>query len=235
MCTLSYIPITATDFIFTTNRDEDPTRLAIRPEKYIHNGFELYYPKDSKANGSWIISDCKAITLCVLNGAFEKHKRKAHYRQSRGLMLLDFFGYANLDDFIENYLFDGIEAFTLIVVENKTGIRLTELIWDEKELFVKELDKSEAHFWSSTTLYTDAMKVERERWFRDWLNNANQLNADSILEFHKTGGSGNMEYGLLMNRRNLVRTVSITQILGGDKGHNMRYFNLLDEEACKTL
>jgi len=234
MCTLSYIPIDDNDFILTTNRDEDPGRVAISPQKHMHNGFELFYPKDSKAKGSWIISNCKDTTLCVLNGAFKKHKRKANYRQSRGLMLLDYFSYLNLDDFIENYPFEGIEAFTLIVVGSDTGFRLTELIWDEKELSVRELDPSAAHIWSSTTLYTEAMKLERERWFRDWLNSERELNPDSILKFHKTGGAGNMEYGLLMNRRNVVRTVSITQVLGGVKGHCMRYFDLLDEEACKN-
>ncbi|RXQ94369.1 hypothetical protein EO244_08790 [Ancylomarina salipaludis] len=234
MCTLSYIPIVGRDFIITVNRDEDPSRLALRPQKYIYNGFELFYPKDSKANGSWIISNCKDTCLCVLNGAFKKHKRKANYRQSRGLMLLDFFGYANLDDFIKNYPFDGIEAFTLIVVENKTGIRLTELVWDEQKLFIKEFDSSKSHIWSSTSLYTDAMKLERKKWFQDWLNNASQLNADSILEFHKTGGSGNKEYGLLMNRRNFVRTVCITQILGFGSEYKMRYIELTEDDLNKT-
>ena len=69
MCTLTYIPITETDFIFTTNRDEDPRRIAFAPEKYLHGGVELTYPKDSKAKGSWIISDGKMrpyVCLMVL-------------------------------------------------------------------------------------------------------------------------------------------------------------------------
>lgn len=84
MCTLSFIPVSDTDFIFTTNRDEDPNRVALKPQRYNHQGHDLYYPKDSKANGSWIISNSVDTTLCLLNGAFEKHQRQSSYRQSRG-------------------------------------------------------------------------------------------------------------------------------------------------------
>jgi hypothetical protein len=235
MCTLSFIPISDTDFIFTTNRDEDPNRVALSPQKYLHNGLELFYPKDSKAKGSWIISNCINTSLCLLNGAFEKHQRQPNYRQSRGLILLDFFKYSDLNDFIGNYQFEGIEAFTLVVVESKSRICLSELIWDEQELHVKELPNSKAHIWSSTTLYTNPMKSEREQWFWDWLRNEEQVNLNSVLNFHKTGGEGNLEFGLFMNRRNRVRTVSITQIEGRSKEHRMKYFNLLDEDVYKMI
>jgi len=233
MCTLSFIPVSSTDFIFTTNRDEDPNRVALSPQKYIHNGLELYYPKDSKANGSWIVSNCIDTSLCLLNGAYEKHKPQLAYRQSRGLVLLDFFEYSNLKDFIENYKFEGIEAFTLVIVESRSEIGLWELIWDEQELHVKELSSSEAHIWSSTTLYTNSMKSEREQWFWNWLRNEKEVDQTSVLKFHKTGGEGNLEYGLFMNRRNLVRTVSITQIYGSENIHKMEYYDLLDKEIKK--
>ncbi len=235
MCTLSFIPVSDTDFIFTTNRDEDPNRVALSPQKYSHNGLDLFYPKDSKFKGSWIISNCVDTSLCLLNGAFVKHQRKFNYRQSRGLILLDFFRYSNLKAFIENHQFEGIEAFTLVVVESKPATCLSEVIWDEKELHVKELSSSEAYMWSSTTLYTNSMKFEREQWFWNWLKNEEFVNQASILNFHKTGGKGNLEYGLCMNRRNLVRTVSITQISGNSAEHGMEYFDLLDEEVCRMI
>lgn len=228
MCTLSFIPISNSDFIFTTNRDEDPNRVALSPQKYSHNDLELYYPKDSKGNGSWIISNGIDTSLCLLNGAFEKHERRLDYRQSRGLMLLEFFEYSSLKDFIDYYQFEGIEAFTLVVVENKSEVQLWELVWDEQELHVKELPSFESHIWSSATLYTKSMKLEREQWFRDWLKNEKTVNQASVIKFHKMGGKGNLKYGLCMNRRNLVRTVSITQILGSRDFHEMKYYNLLD-------
>jgi len=235
MCTLSYIPISERSFIFTTNRDEDPNRVALSPQKYVHDGIELLYPKDSKANGSWIISNGTDTSLCLLNGAFEKHQRKPNYRQSRGLVLLDFFKYASLREFIDAYRFEGIEPFTLVVVENKPGIHLTELVWDEQKLYVKNMVSNKAYFWSSTTLYTNKMKLEREQWFKNWLGTETCLDENSIIKFHKTGGAENKEYGLFMNRRGLVRTVSITQIMGSKEGHMMKYHNLLDEEVCNTI
>jgi hypothetical protein len=231
MCTLSYIPITEKDFIFTTNRDEDPRRIALAPEKHLHGDIELIYPKDSKAKGSWIISNGVNATLCLLNGAFEKHHRKKTYRQSRGLILLDFYHFSNLKDFIDNYQFEGLESFTLIIVENKPETALTEIIWNEKELFVKMMSNSQAYIWSSSTLYTSDMRAEREAWFWDWLSEKPHISPDTVLNFHKTGGDGNLEYGLFMNRNNQVRTVSITQILGGENGHTMLYFDFLEEKS----
>jgi len=227
MCTLSYIPITEKDFIFTTNRDEDPQRIACAPKQYLHEGVALTFPKDSKAKGSWIISNSKNVTLCLLNGAFERHLRKSKYRQSRGLMLLDFFRFSCSKDFIDNYQFAGIEAFTLVVVENKSETVLTEIKWDERELLVKILPNSKAHIWSSATLYTAEMRAEREGWFWKWLDGKPHIDPDSVLNFHKTGGAGNLEFGLFMNRNNHVKTVSITQIVGGENGHVMRYFDFL--------
>lgn len=235
MCTLSYIPISDKDFILTTNRDENPRRIALSPKKYLHKGLELLYPKDSKANGSWIITNCTDTTLCLLNGAFERHQRRTDYRQSRGLMLLDFFQFSSIREFIDNYQFEGIEAFTLVIVESKCGVQLTELVWDEQKLHVRERLSNETHFWSSTSLYTNDMKLEREQWFWNWLDDETYLDENTILKFHKTGGVGNMEYGLFMNRRGLVRTVSITQIVGSEKGHLMKYFNLLEEEDCNRI
>jgi len=230
MCTLTYIPITEREFIFTTNRDEDPRRIACAPEKYLHGGVELTYPKDSKAKGSWIISNGKDVTLCLLNGAFERHPRKSKYRQSRGLMLLDFFHFSSLEDFIDNYQFEGMESFTLVIVENKPETVLTEIKWNEKELLVINLPNSHAHIWSSSTLYTAEMRAERAAWFWKWLDEKPHIDPDSVLNFHKTGGAGNLEYGLFMNRENRVRTLSITQILGGERRHNMLYYDFLDEK-----
>ncbi|MRT94103.1 NRDE family protein [Ancylomarina sp. 16SWW S1-10-2] len=230
MCTLSFIPVSDNDFIFTMNRDEDPNRIALEPQKYVHNGLELYYPRDSKANGSWIISNGINTSLCLLNGAFKKHKRRSDYRQSRGLMLLEFFEYSNPTDFIDNYQFEGMEAFTLVIVQGGSKICLWQLVWDEQNLHVKKLPASKSYIWSSATLYSDSMKYEREQWFRDWLRNEKEINQASSLNFHKTGGKGNLEYGLLMNRKNRVRTLSITQISGNGNVHKMTYHNLLDED-----
>ncbi len=230
MCTLSFIPTSDKDCIFTTNRDEDPKRIALVPQKYKHDGIELTYPKDSKANGSWMISNGIDTSLCLLNGAFVKHAKRDDYRQSRGLMLIDFFKFPTCQEFIDQFQFEGMEAFTLVVLESKQEVYLTELIWDEHKLHVRKLPPDKAHIWSSSTLYNKEMKIEREQWFWNWLKDETQLESSSVVNFHKTGGSGNFEYGLFMNRQNIVRTVSITQIAISSQAHSMQYFDLLEEE-----
>ena len=75
MCTVTYFPLGKNDFILTSNRDETPFRKTIPPKKYLENGVELTYPKDELAGGTWIGTSSKNRLVCVLNGAFIKHKR----------------------------------------------------------------------------------------------------------------------------------------------------------------
>lgn len=75
MCTVTYIP-TKNGFCFTSNRDEKASRETIQPTIYINNGMELIYPKDKVAGGTWVAADGKNRIACLLNGAFEGHKKK---------------------------------------------------------------------------------------------------------------------------------------------------------------
>jgi hypothetical protein len=65
-------------------------------------------------------------------------------------------------------------------------------------------------FWSSTPLYNAEMRAKRRNWF-DKLKDSSALTPAEIWEFHHTGGEGNPEIDLIMDR-SFVKTQSITQI-----------------------
>jgi uncharacterized protein with NRDE domain len=85
MCTVTLIPKGTNNFVLTSNRDEAPNRHTLSPDFYNIENTKLLFPKDEVAGGSWIGVSEKQRVLCILNGGFEKHERKATYRLSRGV------------------------------------------------------------------------------------------------------------------------------------------------------
>ncbi len=211
MCVLTYLPLANGGFVLTHNRDESTARAkAISPRQYWHNGQSVVYPKDPQAGGTWIASSVH-FTLCLLNGAFEKHESNLPYRQSRGWIILDFFKYSSISNFIENYQFTGIEPFTLIITTN--AIRtLTVVRWNGQEVFVSSKDDSKPYIWSSATLYSATIRHNREMWFENWVEQNLHFEAEKILKFHHTGGNGDVENDLKMNRNGELLTQCIVQI-----------------------
>ena len=101
MCTVTYIPSNKDSYILTSNRDESPQRASAEiPKKYKIFDQDIFFPRDPQAGGTWIASSEENYTLCLLNGAFKKHKWNPPYRMSRGLVLLDFFKYNNTNKFL---------------------------------------------------------------------------------------------------------------------------------------
>jgi len=232
MCTVTYLPLHQNGFILTSNRDEDILRPAAIPvKKYVIENRAVYFPKDPKANGTWIAQDKEGYTLCLLNGAYEKHKVKSTYKKSRGLVLLDFYKFESPENYAVHYDFSGIEPFTMVMVYAcpKLGkVLLYELKWDEKEANLTAYDSTLPHIWSSVTLYTPAIIQERKTWFCDWLNSKKINSTEGILSFHHFGGKGNIANDLVIDRGQ-KRTVSICCIHRTKKLTKIIYEDIINQ------
>ena len=214
MCVLTFLPKEFNNFILTNNRDESGTRpKALLPEVYLINSQWVTLPKDARAGGTWIATSAD-FTLCLLNGAYVNHVHKPPYRQSRGKVILDFFESCNLQKFTKNYQFEGIEPFTLIVLDTRKNLIMSEIRWDSEVVFLEEKNAAQAHIWSSATLYSPQVIAQREVWFAEWLSQYPEQNYTSAqaLDFHKNAGNGDAENDLKMNRNGELFTQCITQI-----------------------
>ncbi len=280
MCTVTYLPLQDNGFILTSNRDETILRKsALPPAKYtIHNKC-VVFPKDQQANGTWIATSPRSYTLCLLNGAFEKHTPNTSYKKSRGLALLDFFHYANANDFIDKYDFKGIEPFTMLIIKGNNKIEfsppqpsqregaanaqaiqqkdsadgkilpfwedlggaspplrggreglnsIVELRWDGNLLHHKKTNPKHPHIWSSVTLYSKEIIVQRKKWFKEWLNKHSIYTPDEILFFHHFAGNGNKKNNLIMNRQE-KQTVSITSVINENESRSIIYEDLVNK------
>lgn len=223
MCTVTIIPKGTHDFVLTSNRDEAPNRVSLSPSFHTYNSSRLLYPEDELSGGTWIGVSDRHRLICLLNGGFKIHKRHAKYRQSRGLVVKDLLSCTTIETAVDTYNFRDIEPFTLVIADWNIDLVFYELVWDGTTSHFKKLEKK-PHIWSSSTLYTDAMKHERKQWFTDFKSNQ-ELEALSLLKFHKTAGRGNDDYGVIMDRH-FVKTTSITQVEKTKNSIEMRYDNL---------
>ncbi len=220
MCTVTFLPLANNNFILTSNRDEQRLRITLPPEKYEENGVDLFFPKDKTAGGTWIGASSKNRLICVLNGAFKKHKRKESYKKSRGVIAKELLKAADFQLHINNLDLLGIEPFTMIIVDwNSDQLNLFELIWDENKTYFTKL-KSKPTIWSSSTLYNANIKELRKKWFQNWVTK-NEFTSEKIIAFHHSE-IGDKEQSVLM-KRSYVETVSITSVKKENETIEMQY------------
>ena len=167
MCTVSYIPL-KNGYILTSNRDENPLRNTIKPQKQqLSNGETIMAPIDIRKRGTWIATNTRNKTACLLNGAYKKHQRLPNYKRSRGHYVIEAFTYPSFQDFVQQEDLHDIEPFTLIFIEDSA---LQTMVWDGNEKHYEQLNEKESYLWSSCTLYTEKEHQKKEVFFRDFLN-----------------------------------------------------------------
>lgn len=211
MCTVSYIPL-AHGYLLTSSRDECYLRETLPPSSYVHAGKKMIYPKDLRSGGTWIAGCNDETVACLLNGAFEKHEKKSTQTVSRGIMFLDSLQLDEMEEFVKNFDFGKVEPFTLLRMKTNA---FYELKWNGSDTFLSKLDKGEPNIWSSPTLYTPEQRIEREKWFYQWITEKSNYPDFDIMGFHNSRHGQDQTGDILMSRSNGMQTVSITQIRNG--------------------
>ncbi len=229
MCTVTFLPRNNSEFILTSNRDEAPNRATLMPDFYSVNGSHLYFPKDQIAGGTWIGTSSKNRVVCLLNGGFEPHERRAEYRMSRGLIVTELLTSENAEETLNGFDLHDIEPFTLIAADWNDDLQLFELVWDGERAHLSK-KPLEPTIWSSSLLYTSEMKQKRELWFDVFLKDVEVPSEDNILDFHKNAGEGSSDYDLIMDR-GFVKTRSISQVRRDHTNTVFRYEDLSSEKV----
>lgn len=201
MCIVSIFSSGKNDFILTHNRDEShfrPTSNEIFTETI--NEKEYTAPKDLVSGGTWIFYS-EEYVCCILNGEYKIHSHQPPYRKSRGLVLIDLLNYHSIDEFVEKVDLEGIEPFTMIMLNRKINEKKI-LVWDEKAKHLEDHSKENLIIRSSSPLYTIDEKLSHIEKFKKLKNQ----DSDTIFKLHK-------ELIMLPNDKfETVQTTSITQI-----------------------
>ncbi|WP_437373067.1 NRDE family protein [Maribacter litoralis] len=228
MCTVSVIQH-KDQVIITSNRDEKSTRpMAVNPKVYVLEKKKVIFPKDSLSGGSWFTVDEHANIAVLLNGAEEKHISKGNYRKSRGLILMEIIGNDSPIKYWKTINLTNIEPFTIVLLENS---ELFELCWNGIDKKHSRLKNNEHYIWSSATLYSKAVREKREQWFAEFISKTSEVSAKKILDFHKNTQADDQENGLQINRKNLTKTLSITQSIIQKNKIEVNYIDLNSKQS----
>jgi hypothetical protein len=207
MCTVTFIPFRDSFFI-TSNRDESPGRKAKElTSLHLTGDTIIHFPLDEESGGSWIAMSDKGRAVCLLNGAFEPFIPQSSYRISRGKVVVHAALDQDVTTFINDYDLSGIAPFTLLIFEKENFV---ELIWDGDQRHIKELS-SKPEIWSSVTLYPIEVREKRRQLFNTWLQNNDTFDRELIMQFHQFTTDDPLN-DFIMNRNNIVKTLSITSI-----------------------
>ncbi len=228
MCTVVFIPGNKKCF-FGSLRDESPSRpKAMMPEIYINGETAFLAPTDPVAGGTWIGVTDVGNVIVLLNGGFENHEKKQHYKKSRGLIVAELL--ATEIPVIEWNLCDmqDVEPFTLIVWSDNN---LIQLVWDGVERHRMLLDTKLPYLWSSTTLYNLHIRAKREELFQNWIVMDPPVSKLSLFNFFKSYKDA--ENGFIMNRNEITKTLSFSFI---ELNHNndavMSYYDFSTYTYC---
>lgn len=230
MCTVSFVA-TNSGFVITSNRDEQVLRSAIFPEKYALNNHNLFYPKDPLAGGTWYGVNQNGTVVILLNGADEKHHHNPPYNRSRGLVVLEVLA---TESPIHEWQFidlNHVEPFTIVIFTEK---KLYQLRWNGIHKTIENLDVWSKHIWSSATLYDADTRKKRANWFFDFTKAKNDISSDDLMNFHENTHAENTENGLVINRNNTLKTLSITQSIVSDNRIILKYKDLLSAKTSET-
>lgn len=207
MCTVTYFLLKG-KVILTSNRDEKPNRAA----QNLCSVNTIYYPKDATKNGTWFAVSESGNAIILLNGAFENHQKKAEYRKSRGLIVLDLMVQENIFSAIQTIALQNIEPFTLIILADK---KLAEFRWDGTEKYFEVLNQNLPYIWSSATLYDAKAQEKRIGIFKEFLKNK-AISESNIWDFHHQK-TDDLENGITIKRENTIQTISTTQLIISDE------------------
>ena len=225
MCLVSYVSLGDEAYCISSNRDEFLDRATSSIEYSLINGHKVYFPIDIKG-GSWIFTSDNRRSICLLNGALTNHKRILPYRMSRGLIMKAFFQYEDSPKFLHAIDLDNIEPFTMIIRE---PARLLEFRWNGSLKQIKRLDTTQHYVWSSCTLYEPEMINTRNSWFHELIKQERDLTPEIVKSIHQSGGEGNSDFGFLMNRGDVVKTISLSQIIITADRHELLHKSLMNK------
>ncbi|RZK10488.1 MAG: class I SAM-dependent methyltransferase [Flavobacterium sp.] len=111
--------------------------------------------------------------------------------------------------------------------------KLISYVWDGETKHKEVKYHTLPHIWSSATLYPKEIRLQREKWFNEWLKSSKNFLQSDVIDFHKNAGKDDIENGLVMQRASNLATVSITSVEINVAAINMRHENLISDELSE--
>ena len=149
---------------------------------------------------------------------------------SRGQVVVEAGTTADTLPFLQEFSLEQVAPFTMLIFEKG---ELTQLVWDGTNKHFSSLPNDRPQIWSSVTLYPQHIREWRKSLFEKWLTGHQSFDRESIIAFHQLA-NGDPDNDFVMNRSDIVRTLSITSI--SLKEHSGSILHLaLDKESREEI
>lgn len=188
MCIASLFKSDEGKVVFTFTRDERNDRL-FSPPKWMDD--KVLAPMDLEAGGTWIGYNRRYI-LSLQNGGTRKHSRDLPYDMSRGKLVLDLLETDDWALFELTLKNNKIEPFTLTRIDIGS-FDLTLYIYEDNQLNIQKIERSQKFINCSSTLYNDEFK----QGIRHEFEQLKVISETDIWAFHKSHAIGSEKNPLL--------------------------------------
>lgn len=209
MCTVSWIH-SRDGYELFCNRDELLTRKAALPPQVVDiRGMKAIAPCDGDFGGSWISVNEVGLSLCLLN-LYEASRRQEEFT-SRGLLLMELADCSSREDVIgriRKKRLGHFQPFTLLALAAAEPALIVQ--WNGRECLI-ERNGDEQMPLTSSSFNTAGVIASRKRQFGELAASANMLDANVLLDFHRSHKPSFGAYSTCMHRTDAA-TVSFSQI-----------------------
>lgn len=209
MCTLSW-KATNSEYTLFFNRDEQRSRLpALPPSLQQRNGVMFLSPTDAHHQGTWLLVNEYALTICLLNHYPMTAMPYIPNAPSRGLLPLICADCCAVDAAMQRLLATPITSYMPFRFVTFSPTHAAQAIWDGRTITTSTLPRGGGML-TSSSFRSDAVEQFRHATFRSHVGPIEEASTEMLNAFHHHPGSDESS-GICMSRPDAC-THNITRI-----------------------
>lgn len=209
MCTLSWKAIDS-EYVLFFNRDEQRSRLpALPPTLQQRNGVMFMSPTDPHHQGTWLLVNEHALTICLLNHYPMTAMPYSPNPPSRGMLPLICADCSGVDEAMHRLLATPLMSYMPFRFVTISPTQATQAIWDGLSIKTSALPHAGGML-TSSSYHSNTVEQLRHATFRNMVGPIEGASIETLNDFHHHSGADESS-GICMSRPDAC-THSITRI-----------------------
>jgi len=220
MCTVT-INFNKDNTLITMNRDEEKLRDEQGLTALNEKGVEVILPIDKVSGGTWVATNNKGVTACLLN-RYDVLQHKV--AKSRGGIIPKILFLGSMRKIVKwlktEFKPEDYSPFTLLLISKNSLCRFD---WDGNSITKCDLDKKDWYMTTSSSWNSEEVVRWRHVEFRKWCAQ-NEKFQGGVPSYNMYSEKGKEEWSPFVERAK-THTKSITQILCNKRDTKVNYFS----------
>lgn len=212
MCTVTWLRPRPGEYTVFFNRDEQRRRSPAHPPREQNRGGVRYVaPIDGESGGTWLATNERGITVCLLNYYEAEHNWTARHPISRGLLLVSLVDAPDIEEIshrLRHIRADEYQPFILIAFDPAGRTRAHR--WNGHNLHERDLTEDDLPI--TTSSFDTHTVIERRRaLFHRMRETRHGLSSATLENFHNSRDTHGGPYSVCMTRDD-AHTVSYSRV-----------------------